>query len=380
MRRLPAVRIAAPGRLAQQLIASSGGVLPRPVVAAAQQQVFPRVSEGEPFRVHAVVHAVQLRGVFQRQHVAALLVHPREIVAGGVDEGEMAGEHDVPRPHGPPVGLHPPSVHPQHQGLLIYRHLLRYRRQKAQGMELGLLLKAHRTLHREGQGGLGGKLRVQAQGPGGVGFRAQRVLVQRGVEIGRPLLQRAVDGKLPDDTPVLRNGALVDPGILPGLLRAEPARQLVVDQPVLTGDLGGGVPGLPASQPLRLQHHGLHPRLLQQPGGEHPRHAAADHGRIGLQVARQRRPGGYLGRFAPNRWHLPHLRNSFCNRKEIIPANASEIRRCPRIPAQRRAARYTGRRAACASGWACRPRKRSYRPALPGGGPGPARGRGRRSV
>ena len=39
MRRLPAVRIAAPGRLAQQLIASSGGVLPRPVVAAAQQQI-----------------------------------------------------------------------------------------------------------------------------------------------------------------------------------------------------------------------------------------------------------------------------------------------------------------------------------------------------
>ena len=58
---------------------------------------------------------------------------------------------------------------------------------------------------------------------------------------------------------------------------------------------------------LRLQEDGIHPRLLQKPGGKDPRHPPANHRRLRLYISRQRRiPGRYI--FAPDGInHCPYL-------------------------------------------------------------------------
>ena len=54
---------------------------------------------------------------------------------------------------------------------------------------------------------------------------------------------------------------------------------------MLAGELGGGVPGLAAGDPLRFQNNDPAARLLQGGGNQNASHAGTDDGNVRFHVA-----------------------------------------------------------------------------------------------
>ena len=134
-----------------------------------------------------------------------------------------------------------------------------------------------RLLHESGR---------QAQSGGSLRFLPELGGVAA-VNISVPLLQIAVDIPGSNDAPVLLQGGSVGRGVLPGLLRAQGLNQFCIKQAVLAGEFGGGVPGLAAGNPLRLQDDDLPACLLQGGGNQNTGHAGADDGNVRFHVAGQ---------------------------------------------------------------------------------------------
>ena len=144
-------------------------------------------------------------------------------------------------------------------------------------MELGLSVEADRTLYGERQGGLPGKRGVNPQRGRGTGLLPHRVVRHGGIEIGGPIFKRAVDALRLHHAAVFLNGPGVGAGVLPGRLLTQGLNELGIDEPVLGGNLGGGVFGLAAAQAA-----GLHALLPELPGRKHAGHTAANDGRLHL--------------------------------------------------------------------------------------------------
>lgn len=167
-------------------------------------------------------------------------------------------------------------------------------------MEPRLSVEAQGGGHGEGELRLGTVGRADAERFRRLELPCQRFPLGGGIEVRRGLGEIAVDPELPDHAPVFRDGALVGVGVLPRRLLPRPLDQPVVDEPVLAGDLGGGVFRLPAAHARGLQQHGAQPRRLQEMRGQHARHPAADDGRVHVEAARERRPFRQRGGFAPD--------------------------------------------------------------------------------
>lgn len=69
-----------------------------------------------------------------------------------------------------------------------------------------------------------------------------------------------------------------------GTLHTELGDELVVDEPVLDGKLGGGILGDAAADGVRLCQHIGYPGLMQLVGAQKPRYASADDEYIGLDI------------------------------------------------------------------------------------------------
>ena len=69
-----------------------------------------------------------------------------------------------------------------------------------------------------------------------------------------------------------------------GTLHTKPGDELVVDEPVLDGEFGGGILGDAAADGVCLCQYIRHPGLMQLVGAQKPRHASADNEYIGLDI------------------------------------------------------------------------------------------------
>lgn len=129
-----------------------------PVLPASQKQQIPAGAQRHPVRICAVIHSLQPGRPSERQHIAALLVHPQEIQPRHIDERVMGGKHHL-------LGLHPSPLRPQraplrrdHPAMLKNLQLFRQRAQKPKGVEPGLSFQPGRPLHGKRE------LRLQCEG------------------------------------------------------------------------------------------------------------------------------------------------------------------------------------------------------------------------
>ena len=149
-------------------------------------------------------------------------------------------------------------------------------------MELGLAGEFDRPRGREGEGNLFHKFRPEAQLVQGLHLPVQLPPLVHGVDEGVLLLKIAVD--IPAQRTVLLQRPLVGLQVEPGPVHAELPDQLVVDQPVLGGELRRGVFGDAAADAVRLQQGAIHPRLSQLVSAQNSGQPAADDEHIGFQV------------------------------------------------------------------------------------------------
>ncbi len=196
--------------------------------------------------------------------------------------------------------MQPVPLRCQHPSALVDRQLPGQGVQQPQGVELALPVAPQGLLHREGEAGFPGQPDRQTRPLLGGGLLLQGAAGGQGIEIGGQLLPGAVQPPAADELAEGLHRLLAGPGVLNGGLRPQPLLQPAVAVSVLAGHLGGGIPGLAGANPVRLQHHRAHPRLLQQGGGENAGHAAANDGGLRRQVLLQRRPGGRSGGLMPN--------------------------------------------------------------------------------
>ena len=94
-------------------------------------------------------------------------------------------------------------------------------------MELRLVGKQHRPLHRKGQAGLFHKLRPKAQVTGSVPFFFQGGGIVAGVEVGGEVLQMAGDVLLGDDVSEIGHRLTSGTGVAEGVLGAEAVNELI---------------------------------------------------------------------------------------------------------------------------------------------------------
>lgn len=117
-----------------------------------------------------------------------------------------------------------------------------------------------------------GKFRPASQPLQGPQLRLQCLPVVQGVDIGGLLLKVTVN--MAAQRPVVLEDRLVGGEILPRPVNAKGLDELVVDESVLTGQLGGGVPGCPAAQGVgRLRQHIGDPGLLEHPRAQDAHYA-----------------------------------------------------------------------------------------------------------
>ena len=200
----------------------------------------------------------------------------------------MGGKEDVVGGDGAVGGGHLVVGDVGDFGVLIDDQRLRHASEELQRVELRLVGKQHRPLHRKGQAGLFHKLRPKAQVTGGVPFFFQGGGIVAGVEVGGEVLQVAGDVLLGDDVSEIGHRLTSGTGVAEGVLGAEAVDELGVAQAVLGGDLGGRVLGLAAAHSVGLQNDDGQAVLPQEPGGQNARHAAAQHHRITAVAAFQR--------------------------------------------------------------------------------------------
>ena len=163
--------------------------------------------------------------------------------------------------------------------------VLRHRRQKLNGVKLGLAGKTQGGFYRERKFGHPQKLGGDSQLLGCLFLQLHRLGVFQRVQIRRTFLKIAVDGKGVYKLLVTFHRPLVGPGVLGGFFLPKGPEKPVVDQSVLGGDLGGSAPSLAASDPGCLQHHRLSPPLFEKIGGENSRHSATDYRHIRLMLS-----------------------------------------------------------------------------------------------
>ena len=173
----------------------------------------------------------------------------------------------------------------------------RQRLQVLQGVELGLIVEPHGPATPNGSG----VERHERGGQAGVGRRLRLVLgLGAGIRprVGRPAAKVAVDPVTRDARRDPLQRRLVGVAVEPGGIGAVLGPQLRVDQPVLGGDLAGGVAGDAVADPIGLdQHHG-NAGLGQQERGRDADDPAADHGHV---VRTLRSSAGTTARRAPSR-------------------------------------------------------------------------------
>ena len=216
-------------------------------------------------------------------------MHPREIPAGDIDEGIVAGEHDVLRMHAAVFRNNTPVLHIEDGCLLIDGQVLRHGPDKHQRVELCLMREAHRTRGRERQRRLAHIERRKPQFLCGLRFGAEHGGVSA-IEIGVAVLEIAVDPLRRNQITIRPYCGLVCHGILPRPLRAERPRERLIDHAVLCGELRGSPAGLTARDAVPLQHDDLVPRLAQRAGDQNAGHAGADHCDLAAHVAAQALP------------------------------------------------------------------------------------------
>ena len=171
------------------------------------------------------------------------------------------------------------------------------RKQVLARVELGLFVEAHRSLDVVWQ------RRVLDQRG-----RQPRLLRRRGLVLdlrapagGSDVRVRGLTPKVAVNLVALdafcdpRQRRLVGLPISACAVGAEVRAQLVVDQPVLGGDLGGRVATDAASDLVGLQQHDAHARLGEQQRRRQPDDATAKHGDVGAQVVLEPRQLRLLG-------------------------------------------------------------------------------------
>ena len=259
------------------------------------------VPEGEAVLRFVQVHAIHIRGVFQGQHIGTPLVHLQEIGPVLVEYREVGGDDDVFRPDHPL--RRPGGVGPQFQdgAVLIDTQIFRHGRRKGERVELGLVWEPHRAHGRKGQGRPFRQFRRKPQGLQGAYLLLQLFPVVQGVDVGVLFLEAAVD--VPAQCPVLFQRRLVSRQIQPCLLRAEPPDQLVVEEPVLGGDFGGGALGCAAADMIRLYQQDLCPCLGQFPGAEQACQPAADYQNVCPHFTPQAGKAGHGALLCPKCFH-----------------------------------------------------------------------------
>ena len=279
-----------PGRLLpQKIIAAAGAVLPAAVAPAPQKKQGAVIAEGIGPLLRTDPHAVHPGGIFQGDDIGAFLVHPGEVHTGEVDKGIMTGKDDLLRLYPSPGRDNLRFFHALDRGVLVNGQRLGNGPEKLQRVELGLVFKTNRPGGGKGQLGLLHESGRQAQSGGSLRFLPELGCVAA-VDAGVPLLQVAVDILGSNDAPVLLQGGGVGLGVLSGFLLAQGADQLFVEQAVLAGELGGGVPGLAAGDSLRFQDNDAAARLLQGGGNQNASHAGTDDGNVRFHVAGQSFP------------------------------------------------------------------------------------------
>lgn len=115
---------------------------------AEKEYIFIR-PEGKPVLVDTKIHSFHLSGIFQCQHIAALLMHAHKIISRHVKKGVMAGKNNR-------FGHHHPMR--RQKAMLFYRldgrMLVNFQMgsdypQKVQGVETRLSVKADRSADRK---------------------------------------------------------------------------------------------------------------------------------------------------------------------------------------------------------------------------------------
>ena len=197
-----------------------------------------------------------------------------------VEDGEVGGDHDPLRRNGPPAGPGPAGGQLQHLGVLEDPQGPGDGGGELQGVKPGLPGEAHRPRHGERQGRpihqLGGKAQLVQGGQ----LPLQLFPAVQGVDVIVLLGETAVH--LPAQGPVFVQGLQVGRQVEAGPLRPEPPEQLVIDQAVLGGELGGHALGGAAADPGRLHQGAVHPRPGQLVGTQQARQSSADNQHVGV--------------------------------------------------------------------------------------------------
>ena len=160
---LPALRPEFFCRIGEGAVFPPGSVVPRAVVAAAQEEIFPCVAHGPAsLFIDAIIDAIQLLGTFQGDHITALLVHPGKVHPRQVEERVMGGKDNLLRSDPPSWSDQGIPLHREDRCFLIHRQLRQNPLEKFQGMELGLIFKPDCPRHRKRKGGIHGEGCIKA--------------------------------------------------------------------------------------------------------------------------------------------------------------------------------------------------------------------------
>ena len=271
------------------------------VPAAPQQEHVVIIAEGQALAAGVHIHPAQLRGALQRQYIGTALVQLEPIGAELVQKREVGGHDNVLRFDGSMFRNGLAGLHLQYPGMLENGQLLRDGRGEFQRVKLGLAVKAHRARHRKGEGKVLCQRGGAAQPVQGGQLPLQQPGVVQGIDVVGLFLKIAGNVLTAGPNAVQRRRIGIQTG--PGPLRPKPFEQLVEYQPVLGGELGGGVFGDAAADPSGLRHHAPQPGLCQLMGAQQPRQPAANHQSVGADIPAQGLECRKLGGFFPDGFH-----------------------------------------------------------------------------
>ena len=170
-----------------------------------------------------------------------------------------------------------------HPGVLINMQAPYNAGDEFQRMKLCLIRESDRASNGERKGELVHQFSRKAQPFQGFHLPLDLTPVIQRIGAGRLFLKIAVN--LPAQLPVCLKRCLVGIKILLCPLDPKLGDQLVIDQPVLAGDLGGGVFRDAAAYGLRLCQHIRHTGTVQLIGTQNARHTAADDQHIGVLIS-----------------------------------------------------------------------------------------------
>ena len=234
------------------------------------------------------------------------MAHAQEIISGNVDDGIMARKHNVFRLHRSLRGQDAHVFHARNPRLFKNRcaHFLRAFCKpacKRQRVKPGLIRKAKRSIHREGELCDLGKHRIQPKAPRGLRFISQSSHTVPRIHICRTPRKIACNPFLFNKISILLHCRCVALGIFLGLCAAELAEELCIDQPMLCRHLPRGAARRSAADRVRLQNTARNPALAQAVCQKHAGQPAADDGCLRFHVARKLRAARFLPvLFPPN--------------------------------------------------------------------------------